>query len=379
MNQYSLLRLLITFAILFHSSSIKLFSKDKEGFKPNAKLVNLADNTAINLGKFKWEKPQGEPNSGSVTDYSGMTYDVHNNRILMFGGGHSATYSDAIYCFSFETLNSEFKALYTPTPFQFYSPDNLNQSFWKAGLSEMNYPRPVGRHTYDLLIVPSERKELLMLRNGAASGAAASAGVKSAWGGGGVYDFKTNKWSIIPTKELIIGGWADVAEYDPISKNIFGFSSKGVFVFKTKDRKSYKLKSSGDYSNYHGSAVYSKIDDSMYVMGTPYGKKEIFFSKYKLDRKKLSDSKMVKLKNYPKEKKGYPVFVYDTKNNVLIGGPYNNKFYIYDPVKKTWEANDISGGNPGDLMFWCIAYSPVDNVLIFITKSRSVWAYRYKG
>ena len=62
---------------------------DAAPFNPNPALAGLADNTALNLGSFQWEKPAGEPATGSVTDYSGMVYDPHNNRILLFGGGHA--------------------------------------------------------------------------------------------------------------------------------------------------------------------------------------------------------------------------------------------------------------------------------------------------
>jgi RHS repeat-associated protein len=132
-------------------------------FKPNPTLASLADNTATSLGAFAWEKPAGEPPSGSVTDYSGMTYDPHNNRILLFGGGHATTWTDAIYAFSFGDL--KWNALYSPTPAKFYKKDNMDRGFWKAGATG-NYPRPVGRHTYDLLVVPDDREELLLLMNG---------------------------------------------------------------------------------------------------------------------------------------------------------------------------------------------------------------------
>ena len=109
-------------------------------FKPNPTLAGLADNTTINLGAFQWEKPAGEAASGSVTDYSGMTYDPHNNRILLFGGGHATTWTDAIYAFSFTTL--KWTVLYSPTPAKFYKKENMDRGFWKAG-AEGNYPRPV--------------------------------------------------------------------------------------------------------------------------------------------------------------------------------------------------------------------------------------------
>ncbi|MGA2621603.1 MAG: hypothetical protein ABSF26_28715 [Thermoguttaceae bacterium] len=37
-------------------------------FKPNPTLASLADNTAMSLGAFSWEKPAGEPSCGSVSE-----------------------------------------------------------------------------------------------------------------------------------------------------------------------------------------------------------------------------------------------------------------------------------------------------------------------
>ncbi len=99
---------------------------------PNPRL-DLADNTAAELGSFTWQKPAGEGDTGSVTDYSGMTYDPHNHRILLFGGGHATTFTDAVYAFSFADLR--WSALYAPTPAKFYKKENMDRGFWKAGES----------------------------------------------------------------------------------------------------------------------------------------------------------------------------------------------------------------------------------------------------
>ena len=150
-----------------------------EHWTPNPKLAALADNTALDLGALNLESPEGEgeESANRVTDYSGMVYDPHNHRILMFGGGHATTYTDAIYAFNFNTL--AWKALYKPTPQKFYKPENLEKAFWKTG-GEGPYPRPAARHTYDLLIVPDHRKEFLLLRNGGGPSSVAPASAISA-------------------------------------------------------------------------------------------------------------------------------------------------------------------------------------------------------
>jgi len=120
----------------------KAGAASRPAFGPNAKLADLADNTVMDLGPFRWERPAGESPVGSVTDYSGMTYDPHNHRILLFGGGHAATYSDAIYAFTLSDL--KWRSLYTPTPAKFYKKDNMDRGFWKAGGPTQHGLSPAG-------------------------------------------------------------------------------------------------------------------------------------------------------------------------------------------------------------------------------------------
>jgi len=238
---------------------------DAAPFKPNPTLASLADNTALNLGAFQWEKPAGEPATGSVTDYSGMVYDRHNNRILLFGGGHATTWTDAIYAFSFTTL--KWTALYSPTPAKFYRKENMDCGFWKAGAKDGKYPRPVGRHTYDLLVVPDDREELLLLMNG--SGPSAVAPGFGYWGGGsGCYDFKTGKWKIMPPAAF--GGYGGVAEYDPLSHQAIGTLGQQVHAYDPETGKSTSLLENitdkHHVSGYCGTMVYFPPDQKMYCI-----------------------------------------------------------------------------------------------------------------
>ncbi|PCJ58258.1 MAG: hypothetical protein COA79_13450 [Planctomycetota bacterium] len=359
---------------------INVISADKKKMKPNPKLVALADNTAIDLGSFKWEIPKGEPQSGKVTDYSGMTYDIHNNRILLFGGGHSATWTDSIYAFEFKTLNPHFKSLYTPTPHKFYTKDNSDRAFWKAGETG-NYPRPIGRHTYDLLIVPVDRKELLMLRHGTGpSRAGKSSGLGYTGGAVGIFDFKKEKWSMVDKKNMgDFGGYGGSAEYDPISKRVIGMSQKHIWAFDPKTKTTVKIiswysdkKEYKGASSYSGSVVYYPPDKKMYA----FGKGQVW--SINLNRQDLKKTTLTKIGLIPEEKKGYPVFNYDSKNKVLGGGPTNNKFYVFDPRTKKWDSKDIKGGQPGSMRSWCLSYSSLENAYIFISAKNKVWAYRWK-
>lgn len=342
---------------------------EKPKFAPNPRL-NLPDNTAVDLGGFTWQKPAGEGGGGSVTDYSGMTYDPHNHRILLFGGGHATTWTDAIYAFSFAELR--WSALYAPTPAKFYRKENMDRAFWKAGEAG-EYPRPIGRHTYDLLIVPDDRQELLMLRSGTGpSGAAPGFGYIG--GACGTYDFGTGKWKMTPT--VPFGGYGGAAEYDPVSKKVIGSQGQGVFTCDPATGESKKILD--DISDkfkvncYSGTMVYFPPDGKMYCI--PDNKK---IWSLELDRADFRKSRITVLNPTGECPPSECAFAYDSKNKVIGGGVKDNRFYVFDPARNAWIAEAIQGGQPGTMTFHCLVYSPVDNAYVFIA-GRKTWAYRWK-
>lgn len=299
-----------------------------------------------------------------------MTYDPHNNRILLFGGGHATTWTDAIYAFSFSEL--KWSALYCPTPARFYVKENMDRGFWKAGAAG-NYPRPVGRHTYDLLVVPDDREELLLLMNGCGPSSVAP-GFGFFGSTTGRYDFKTGKWKIMPPAPF--GTYGGVAEYDPVSKKVIGTAGQQIHAYDPEkgnsilllDNISDKYKVSG----YTGTMVYFPPDRKMYCI--PANKKVWTIE---LDRANLVKSKLA----IPKVTGTCPAsecaFAYDAKNQVIGGGVMGNRFYVFDPAKLAWSSQEIQGAKPGTMTFHCLAYSPVDNIYVFIANNQT-WAYRWK-
>jgi hypothetical protein len=341
----------------------------KPPFAANPKL-NLPDNTAIDLGPFNWEMPDGETPTGAVTDYSGMVYDMHNHRILVFGGGHAATYTDAIYCFDLAQL--KWSALYKPTPHKYYTKENMDRGFWKAG-DATDYPRPVGRHTYDLLVIPQDQEGLWLLMSG--DGPSAAAPGFGYWGGAaGAYDFKTARWRMLP--KCPFGSYGGVSEYDPVSKQIFGALGQGIWSYDPQTGTSKQILDNitdmHKVSGYCGTMLYFPPDGKMYVISQ---KTKIW--SLELDRADLTKSKITPLSPQGQCLSDECAFAFDSKNSVIGGGVKDNVFYVYDPAQNAWVSHQIEGVQPGTMTFHCLIYSPVDNAYIFIANKRT-WAYRWK-
>jgi hypothetical protein len=317
------------------------------------------------------EDPEGEGQGSAnrVTDYSGMTYDEHNHRLLMFGGGHATTFTDTIYAFSFETL--QWKALYKPTPQKFYKPENMDKGFWKSG-GEGPYPRPIGRHTYDLLIVPDHRKEFLLLRDGCGPSGVAP-GIGYFGGAGGAYDFATGKWEQFPVP---FGSYGAVAEYDPVSKKIIGVAGQKIFLFDTDSRKTQvildDISDKHKVTGYSGTLVYYPPDQKMYAIPSTMAVWSLT-----LDRADFRKSKIDKITTTGDAAPASEcAFAYDAARKVFGGGINANKFYNFDPSKSAWSTEEIKGAQPGSMTFHCLSYDPVDNVYIFIA---GVHTYAYRA
>jgi hypothetical protein len=91
----------------------------------------------------------------NTLDYSGMTYDFHRHKILMFGGGHATRFWNQVEEFDFENLT--WVQLYKPDSCIYYSdpanayPAPAGEPTWPDGatIHPGGVVRPISRHTYD--------------------------------------------------------------------------------------------------------------------------------------------------------------------------------------------------------------------------------------
>src|SRR6185503_20009865 len=124
--------------------------------RPDARV--LVDAAAI-------DAPRSETDGSCriATDFSGMTYDAVNHQMLVFGGGHASTMTDAIQRLDLrDTLR--WSDAYTPTPCASLVESNLDGDLgaWLTGTSGP-YPRPVSAHTYDMVGYAPEQNELVVI------------------------------------------------------------------------------------------------------------------------------------------------------------------------------------------------------------------------
>jgi len=357
---------------------------------PNPTLVAIPANTALDLGRLVLETPAGSAyNAIGVTDYSGFVYEPLTHQMLMFGGGHATTHTDAVYSFNFSSLS--WVSAYHPVPASFYDVANYNATY-VAWQNRTNPPMtPLARHTYDTLVVPGQRGTMLMFTRNTTT----SADVSGADMGGNdwpstpylaQYDTATTTWRWINaganTPPSAFGNIA--CEYDPVSDMVVIVSQDGLWTYDPKTETAARpLTFYITNFGYANDLVYFPPNQKMYYMarGSPGRVFEVT-----LNRANWAGSTFVEvtgMTNTPSW--GEAGWACDTANQVIGGGVQAGQFRAYNPLTKVWTVRTMnvssSGGYAvGDETFHCLAYDPVDGVFLFIADGsggRRTWAYRY--
>ncbi len=352
--------------------------------------MGLADNTAVDLGGFTCTGVGGEDPAMCrvVTDFSGCTYDRRNHRLVMFGGGHSSTMTDAIHALDLTSSSVlRWSSLYTPTPCSSFTAGNLNASLgaWTSGISGP-YPRPVSAHTYDLVAVAPTQNEVVLLGRAYTGGYCNPVsnyigGPAAHFGAAGAWSFSTNAASRNLGDELSAGEWdpigdqfvvmgaAGIATYSPATR----VASPWHAALKTPQGASFDVTQLG-YANH---LVYFPPTDRFYyfMRGSPVRVVELA-----LNRANPAMSTVQQLTTTgptsPHEEPGYD---YDVVNHVIGGGVSGGRFYVFDPPTRTWSQRTIQGGSVGKQAYHALSYDPVNNVFLFVTDYNSglkTWGYR---
>jgi hypothetical protein len=351
----------------------------------NPKLMAIPENTAVDLGPYTCESPEGAPGGCSaITDYSGMVYDYHNHQLLMFGGGHAGstgTLRSDVSAFDFATL--KWGSAYAPTSCAEMRVDNIDPTT----ASWISTHQPLSRHTYDMLVMSDNPPHLLMLTSGAVgpeicSGAPVQPGFPMQTKVS-AYDPVAKTWKFNATST---GEWDSfsVAEQDPVSGMSVIIGSYGLWVYNPRDDSYAGTQYLPVELGYANNLVYSPVDDRMYFFQRDMSTRVLELTLDRAEWKASTLTELTGITGGPGEQEtGY---AYDTVNHVIGGAVADGRFSAFDPAKRIWTTVDMKtdppGAKVGKMAFHEIAYDPVDGVFIFVTDYASgfrVWAYRHAG
>lgn len=347
---------------------------------PNPKLATLADNTAVDLGRYACNQPPDDPTGcDTITDYSRLVYDRFNHQLLMFGGGHAATHRTDVDVFDLETLG--WASAYPSTPCSAMRVANVGpRAEWRST------GHPIARHTYDMLVMAENVKRLLLLGSTTGIGICLepAEGERDPYmipGRIGVYDPAQKSWSY---SSAATGGWMTyaAAEYDPPSGQVVILDYHSLWTYDPVKQaailqQSFRREDLG----YAKNMVYFPPNQRMYYIADG---KDVF--EVALNRRYFSWSTVNRVGNIKGDIPKLPEtgFAYDSVNRVIGGGIVNGVFHAYDPATRTWTARTIQVAGTeravGSVAFHALDYDPVNNVFFFISddeSGRRTWAYRY--
>jgi len=354
-------------------------------------LVGLADNTALDLGDFPCTVPDGDGYAcQQVTDYSGLVYDCKHHQLLMFGGGHATTFTDTV--FAFDITRATWSELYAPTPCtsEYMQMSNFDGTLaaWLSGPSGP-YPRPMSRHTYDLLIYDDVLDEFMVLLgpNGDSSSCPPdSTGYtySNLHGRTSHYGVTAGTWSFSDTAggdghPEYDGGEYPAAERDPTSGQTVMLGRNGLYVYDAVTRTKTVAIDNYNESNFTGELgyanhlVYFPPNDRFYYFDRVAGGVwEVAF-----DRQNPASSIVTEVATSGTPPPHYePGYAYDAEHQIIGGAVFDSVFYAFDPATSSWSSSSIQG-DPGTAAFHAVAYDPVNGVFLFVTESRRTWAYRF--
>ena len=352
------------------------------------RLMELADETAIDLGEFDCRAPTDE-NEGqcrAVTDYSGLVYDDVGHQFLMFGGGHATTMTDTIFAFDLDDSLS-WSELYEPTPCDQMIASNLDAELgaWNMGASGP-YPRPLSIHSYDLNAFAPDQNEFILISRSFTGGYCNTVG-NDVGGPIAHYGMASGAWSFSDAEP---SHTIASSERDPVSGLIVVLGSDGLKLYDPIARRytdeietvanaqggTFDINSLG-YANH---MVYFPPNDTFYyfMRGQP-----VEVIALKLDRAAPASSTLELVASEgtssPHEEPGYD---YDAVNELIGGGVHNDNFYTFDPLTSSWSQHAIQGASPGTHAFHALGYDPVNNVFVFrsdASTGQHTWAFRLRN
>lgn len=377
----------------FVMTSLAALAGPAAGQTPNPVLADVPENVALDLGTYASLCPVGADCDPTNTSYSGMVYDRDRHHMLVFGGGHAATYRDDVDVFDFTTLT--WAPAYAPTPCAELTLDNVDAVHAKW----ISSGHPIARHTYDLLAMAGQPSELWVLSKvqGRGRGCTNLPPVTDdgtspyviASGTYAAYNPDTQQWrfSETPASEFETG-----AETDPVSGHILivdrhrGICSAdptdGAFTCHAE----VDPLAATDLRTGNGvSLVYFPPTDRFYAFALTRSPQALF--EVHFDRDNPSASTLRQLVDVvPPASPVTEAWAYDDANQLIGGGVKDGRFFAFDPVAGQWHERIVESSNPEQLVGTvdgkALAYDPVDNVYIFRTNNasrRHTWAYRWGG
>ena len=353
-------------------------------------LQTLPENTALDLGPYTCEERAPGINCRSITFSSRFNYDPGGHRLLIFGGGFSATGRTDVDAFDIASLT--WQSLY---------PSMSCSAVQAADIDPLGFHRgtghPVARNVHDLAVLGEldQQHTLWLLTTGSPGGAIPENCHSYA---GGIAAVARLPLSTAPVRwaygrNLGIPWYRSAAaEFDPISEMIIvvGLNNQsgagGLWVY---DPRSDEIRAFVDHERAYGirnNLVYFPPTDKFYLMRTETPDQIVEITLVRNDWVQSTDVVIQSRGPAPAPREFGTGYAYDHLNQVIGGAVISGVFHTFDPQSQSWRKDTMSyrqtvlGPEIGTAVSQVLEYDPINGVYFFISKGGSnpqhLWAYR---
>ena len=348
-------------------------------FEKNPLLAAMTDTSWLRIGDYS-----GRPLERQTLDYSGMVYDFHRHKILIFGGGHATAMWNQTMEFDFATLT--WKQLNVPDSCPFYLDSTRGYpadagTGWPDG-GTIGYDgdkRPISRHTYDQLDMASDTCLMIMSATQCDKGGCMSQEQWNAW----AYFHDTYIWLFDPVRvkwtrlspDAIPANFATGTALDPVSGLLYMAGGRNYDIhsydWRTRTRTVVGSCPIGWASCQAMTFLPGRRSMLLFAASNIY--------EYDIAAKSWST----------KNPSGTHVDSYlhavafDSANQVF-GTIKDGRFSYYSPWTNAWYGLAYNtSAFPADPTFNCMIYDPVDNVYVALKSEAgqyygwTTWAYKF--
>ena len=355
-----------------------------EPLRPHPRLQQLGPNQALDLGRYECptDEDRDESRCETITDYSGLVYHPGRHQLMLFGGGHAATYRDDVELFDLASLT--WRSAYPPTPCEDRRLDNVDV---EAG-RWISSNHPIARHSYDLLAVAGEPAELFLFARVQGRGRGCHHLPEDkpyviAEGRVAAYDPQARTWRYTATPAL---GFAFAAETDPVSGRVLLVDRRSLRTFDPASGRMTLQRKLGFPAMQAGRSLvyFPPLDRFYYMVQGGRARGEVLEGVYEIipNRTNWSDSRIRRMKVESPGETGH-AWAYDPVHELIGGGVHRGRFHAFDPRERRWYVSVIktdSGHEVGAVSNYTLAFDPVNGVYVWRSDGPSgqrTWAYRW--
>lgn len=342
----------------------------------------------IDMPNHSWLKLKrnGITVSSGIMAYSGGALDTQSRKFLVFGGGHSDYFDNDVWAFDLETLTWELRKTGSGYPNNIpadrFDPTNYPGAIFDTNARDINFYRPITRHTYSSAIFIPTTKEMFIMGSVAWYGSSGGSSGEI-WASNGIgahaFNYINNTWRYLGKEPY--GDSSAATAFDPNTNSLWMAGDNRFYKYDIASGQWTLLLPYPQLSlNNHTSLTYDQSCGCLWMYGSNSPDKNEMW-KYTIASNTWQ--KIPATGTLPNPNGGYGVIDYSINNELLLVKSGN--LFSFNKTSYVWTLESPSnspvgcGTTIGLAPYSRFEFDPVSGVAYMIAVCNSddeVWAYK---